>query len=70
MVPWAAAAAFYSRLKFSESSTIYHRHWTQWLYVVDTLQTDKLGTLDYQKSQKYEMKTDSGKRIPIAVVFT
>ena len=70
MVPWAAAAAFYSRLKFSESSTIYHHHWTQWLYVVDTLQTDKLGTLDYQKSQKYEIETDSGKRIPIAVVFT
>ena len=69
MVPWAAAA-FYSRLKFSESSTIYHHHWTQWLYVVDTLQTDKLGTLDYQKSQKYEIETDSGKRIPIAVVFT
>ena len=70
MVPWAAAAAFYSRLKFSESSTIYHHHWTQWLYVVDTLQTDKLGTFDYQKSQKYEIQTDSGKRIPIAVVFT
>ena len=69
MVPWAAAA-FYSRLKFSESSTIYHRHWTQWLYVVDTLQTDKLGILDHQKSEKYEIKTDSGKRIPIAIVFT
>ena len=37
---------------------------------MDTLQTDKLGTLDYQKSQKYEIETDSGKRIPIAVVFT
>ena len=36
MVPWAAAA-FYSRLKFSESSTLYHHHWTQWLYVVETL---------------------------------
>ena len=70
MVPWAAAAAFYSRLKFSESSTIYHHHWTQWLYVVDTLKTDKLGTLDYQKSEKYEIKTDSGKMVPIAVVFT
>ena len=69
MVPWAAAAAaFYSRLKFSESSTIYHHHWTQWRYVVDTLQMDKLDTFDNQKSQKYEIKTDSGKRLLIAVV--